>query len=94
MMNGFKHLVANWAFFASIDALGTHFFLYRQPIDTCPPSKDFNLSRKVEEPQSLPEGLERVPLGATNIIIFFNQAMGHMVSTLHSELTTAVPHPN
>ena len=41
-------------------------------------------------PQSLPKGLERIPRGATNIIFSFNQTMGNMVSTLHSELTSTV----
>ena len=60
MIGGFKLLATDWTFIAGIDASGTHPFICRQPVDTSPPCKDFNLCTKVEEPQILSERFEWV----------------------------------
>ena len=58
MMDGFKFLTTYWTFIASSDASSANLFPCWQPIDTGPPSKDFNLCRKIEAPKVLPKRLE------------------------------------
>ena len=76
------------------DASSANLFPCWQPVDTGPPSKDFNLGRKFEAPQVLPKRLEWVPLRTLHFFLCFNQAMGNMVRIFYSEFTPVVPHPD
>ena len=94
MMNIFWIPSTNRTFIIRRDVSGANLVPSRQPIDTSPPNKYLNLSRKFEAPQDLPKGFKWVSIRAFRFFPWFNQAMSQMVRAFYSELAPVVTHPD